>query len=132
MSDINKELQKLKERLNEKFHEIIDNGTDSGCVYDLSDIIEANIKGVEMALDIVINNSSDNWIPCSKAMPEDTAEYAGRHVINVIVETNKGLITKVQRIHRKNYDGVYDRWSWGRIFGDVIAWQPLPERYKGE
>lgn len=62
-------------------------------------------------------------------LPEEYIRYAGRHKIDVIVETNKGLITKVQRIHRRDYNGIYDYWYWGRIYGSVIAWQPLPERY---
>lgn len=36
----------------------------------------------------------------------------------------------MQRINRRNYDGIYEDWCWGRIYGNVIAWQPMPERYK--
>ena len=70
-----------------------------------------------------------NWISTKDFLPEEDTCNHGRHKIDVIVETDRGLITKVQRIHRRNYDGIYDDWYWGRIYGSVIAWQPLPERY---
>lgn len=57
-------------------------------------------------------------------MPEDDQRYKGKKVINVLITTNKGNVTKVQR---KQYsDGT---WYWGRIYGE-IAWMPLPEPYK--
>lgn len=66
------------------------------------------------------------WIKCEKGqMPEDDERYKGKKVINVLVTTNKGMVTKVQRM---NYDGI---WYWGRIHNSNIrAWMPLPEAYK--
>ncbi len=72
---------------------------------------------------------SPKWISTKDILPEEDARYSGKHKIDVIVETDRGLITKVQRIHHRNYDGIYDDWYWGRIYGSVIAWRPLPERY---
>lgn len=83
----------------------------------------------ELVDDQPIVEAKSDWISTKDKLPEDDARYSGRHKIDVIVETNKGLITKVQRIHRRNYDGIYDDWHWGRIYGKVIAWQPMPERY---
>lgn len=83
----------------------------------------------DMVDDQPIIETKSNWISTKDTLPEEYIRYAGRHKIDVIVETNKGLITKVQRIHRRDYNGIYDYWYWGRIYGSVIAWQPLPERY---
>ncbi|MDR7813904.1 hypothetical protein [Lacrimispora sp.] len=85
--------------------------------YDLVD--EQQIIGIK-----------NDWITTKDKLPEDDVRYTGKHIINVIVETNKGLITNVQRIRHKNYDGIYDEWYWGRIFGEVKAWRHLPEPYK--
>jgi hypothetical protein len=57
-------------------------------------------------------------------MPEDYKRYEGKKVINVLVITNRGMVTKVQRQY---YDGT---WYWGRINGDIKAWMPLPKPYR--
>ena len=65
------------------------------------------------------------WIKCTEGqMPEDDKRYEGKKVINVLVTTNRGMVTKVQR---QCYDGT---WYWGRINGDMRAWMPLPEPYR--
>ena len=67
------------------------------------------------------------WIKCiSGQMPEDDERYKGKKVINVIVTTNKGVVTKVQRI----FNDYANTWYWGRICGGMRAWMPLPEPYK--
>lgn len=39
-----------------------------------------------------------NWIKCEKGhMPEDDQRYKGKKVINVLITTNRGNVTKVQR-----------------------------------
>lgn len=58
-------------------------------------------------------------------MPEDDNRYEGKKVINVLVTTNRETVTKVQRI----YDP-YHGWYWGRIYGGMKAWMPLPEPYR--
>lgn len=77
-------------------------------------------------------HNNQSWYKCESGnMPEDNKEYSGRHIINCLVTTSNNKVTKVQRIQYKNYDGNFeDRWYWGRIFGECIAWQPLPEPYK--
>lgn len=59
-------------------------------------------------------------------MPEEDERYKGKKVINVIVTTNKGVVTKVQRI----FNDYANTWYWGRICGGMRAWMPLPEPYK--
>jgi len=55
-------------------------------------------------------------------MPEDDERYKDKKVINVIATTNKGVVTKVQRI----FDSYGNYWHWGRICGGMRAWMPLP------
>ena len=64
------------------------------------------------------------WIPVEDKLPEDDERYKGRKVIDVLVTTAKGKVTKVQRQSHNGY------WWWGRIYGEPTAWQPLPEPYK--
>ena len=45
------------------------------------------------------------WIKCVEGqMPEDDKRYDGKKVINVLVTTNRGMVTKVQR---QCYDGTW-------------------------
>lgn len=68
------------------------------------------------------------WIKCAEGqMPEDDERYKGKKVINVLVTTNNGVVTRVQRM--KFIDE--STWYWGRVHG-IKAWMPLPERYKEE
>ena len=65
------------------------------------------------------------WTKCIEGqMLEDDKRYEGKKVINVLVTTNRGMVTKVQRQY---YDGT---WHWGRINGGMRAWMPLPEPYR--
>lgn len=75
-------------------------------------------KGIE-------DGKKDNdWIPVEEKLPEEDERYKGRKVIDVLVTTAKGKITKVQRQSHNGY------WWWGRIYGEPTAWQPLQEPYK--
>lgn len=77
------------------------------------------------------HDENDDWIPCSVFKPEDVLPWnkkVDNPVINVLVSTTHS-VTKVQRIGWKKGDKY--EWIWGRITGStVIAWRPLPERYK--
>lgn len=67
------------------------------------------------------------WIKCVPGhMPEDDERYKDKKVINVIATTNKGVVTKVQRI----FNDYANTWYWGRICGGMMAWMPLPDPYK--
>lgn len=71
------------------------------------------------------NNSNIGWIPCEIKLPEDCEEYNGKKIIDVLVTTDRGKVTKVQRIFDQ-----YIGWHWGRILGEMRAWKPLPKPYK--
>lgn len=65
----------------------------------------------------------NDWIPVEEKLPEEYERYKGRKVIDVLVTTAKGKVTKVQRQSHNGY------WWWGRIYGEPTAWQPLLESY---
>lgn len=87
-------------------------------------------------LEIIKAELSNRWIPCSKVMPEDILPYnkkVNHPAINVLVTTKTGQVTKLQRIGDKGDDANNNLfWYWGRIYSDVVAWQPLPEKYVEE
>ena len=71
--------------------------------------------------------TSSKWIKCIEGqMPEDFNYYNGKKIINVLVTTNTGKVTKVQRIYSS---GTNPHWYWGRIYGGAKAWMPLPDPY---
>lgn len=75
----------------------------------------------------ILEEVNSGWIKCVPGqMPEDCEMYKGRKIINVLVTTAKGEVTKVQRM----YNNYSDTWCWGRIYGQAKAWMLLPERYK--
>ena len=68
-----------------------------------------------------------DWISVNDRLPEDEERYKGRRQIDVLVCTQKGLVTKVRRY----YDALWEFWEWGRIDSSiVVAWMHLPEPYK--
>lgn len=72
-----------------------------------------------------------DWIPCMDGqMPEDDKRNAGKTIINCLVTTEHGRVTKLQRRFWKNYRDGTGFWAWTRIRGEVIAWVPLPAPYK--
>lgn len=90
----------------------------------------------DSVLEVLEEYIKEDWIPCSQQMPEDVLPYnkkANHPAINVLITTKTGQVTKLQRIGAKGYDGNHNLfWYWGRIYGDVLAWQPLPEKYVEE
>jgi hypothetical protein len=78
-------------------------------------------EAMNMGIDAL---EKQTWISVEDRLPENAERYKGRKVIDVLVTTEKGLVTKVQRQCYR------DSWSWGRIFSRVVAWMPLPEPYK--
>lgn len=81
--------------------------------FDLRGIINMNKTNIE-----------DMWIPCTERLPESDERYAGKRIINCIITTESGRVTKVQR---QKYE---DTWCWNRIYGKPKAWMPLPKPYK--
>ena len=75
----------------------------------------------------ILEEVDSGWIKCVPGqMPEDCEMYKGKKIINVLVTTASGKVTKVQREIYSEISGGY----WGRIYGEPKAWMPLPEGYK--
>lgn len=75
----------------------------------------------------ILEEIKEPWIKCTKGqMPEDMSCYKNKKLIDVIVTTANGKVTKVQRGNHR------DEWYWRRIYGEAKAWMPLPDAYKGE
>ena len=75
----------------------------------------------------ILEEVDSGWIKCVPSqMPEDDKRYKDRKVINVLVTTASGEVTKVQRMYKGSKAG----WWWSRIYGEPKAWMLLPESYK--
>lgn len=62
---------------------------------------------------------NNGWIPCSERLPEDTGEY----IVTIDGATESTTLS---------YDEVFCNWTDDDCLEyPVIAWQPLPESYKG-
>lgn len=73
----------------------------------------------------ILEKLKEPWIKCEKGrMPEDMSCYKNKKLIEVLVTTANGRVTKVQRMHHKN------NWYWKRIYGEPKAWMPLPGKYE--
>ena len=96
--------------------------------YDLNIVLDYKEKYFEL---VICENDKDSmWIVCKDGqMPEDF-NYKNNKVLNVLVTTATGKVTKVQRILEPY--GIKSFWRWGRIYGKCKAWMPLPDPYKGE
>lgn len=97
---------------------------DISCI--LEEVKDVVIMGSKEAMSS-LNKSSLQWIKCIEGqMPEDFDCYDGKKIINVLVTTNTGKVTKVQRMYSS---GTNPHWYFGRIYGGVKAWMPLPDPY---
>lgn len=76
----------------------------------------------------ILEECSSPWIKCVEGrMPENFLQYENRKIINVLVTTDKGIVTKVQRKSWEQSGKI--SWYWCRIYGEPKAWMPLPEPY---
>lgn len=91
---------------------------------DIADQIRTALKG-EYYIGWENDNHNIGWIPCEIKMPEEDEVFNGKKVINVLVTTDKGSVTKVQRIYDE-----YIGWHWGRVRGKMKAWMPLPKPFE--
>lgn len=81
-------------------------------LYELADMIE----------DAPTIDISGKWIPCSERLPDSGVD------VNI---TTRSSIVGVGSFFEETNEWV--QWyCGGGIVVDVIAWQPLPEPYKGE
>ena len=147
-------LEKILEEIEEKFKTADEDKFDCEELCDVEDwydsgYIDGQLSAHEKCMDIIRSHmddvpkcgecsrrkfymqgyedgkKDDGWIPVEERLPEEDERYKGRKVIDVLVTTAKGKVTKVQRQSHNGY------WWWGRIYGEPTAWQPLPEPYKG-
>ena len=152
--------EKIKERLEERHndaikkfhatndtHEILTYGNVANAFSVAIEII--NQVEEEFNQSLANNNQSltnDGWILCSERLPEEHdslfAMYKGTNkwddamfekisdVVNVTVVDEKG---KAVTTHAHTTDGIWhcDLLRCNRTYR-IIAWQPLPEPYKGE
>ena len=78
------------------------------------------------------------WIPCSERLPiEDVKSYApyDEHLSAFVMVTLKGQTWPYKKLTVKLARYSYSRNEWriaNNNLGEVIAWMPLPEPYKGE
>ena len=71
---------------------------------------------------------ADQWIPCSERLP-NRDEY--------LKDDGRFIVTDGNRSYQCIFDmytGKFKRFAWNKLLEEdkfVIAWQPLPEPYKG-
>lgn len=95
--------------------------------YDLNIVLGYKEECFEL-LECENNYDVNPWIICKEGqMPEDF-NYKNNKKLNILVTTESGIVTKVQRIREPYGDKAF--WRWGRVYGDCKAWMPLPEPYK--
>lgn len=85
------------------------------------------IKDVEKIIrlhmdEAIVSNHDDKWIPVEDGLPEEKME--------VLCCFENGTVQSLWQ-NWKN-DGLGDYFDDDLIPTEVIAWQPLPERYKGD
>lgn len=79
----------------------------------------------------ILEELKEPWIKCVKGqMPEDMSCYKNRKVIDVLITTKYGKVTKVQRVYNEWAGNKY--WSWGRIHDEPKAWMSMPGKYEGK
>ena len=84
------------------------------------------MKGVDAVADMIESaetiSPADNWTPCSVALPDE------RKVCLVTYACGEQKYISISQFTNKKYG-----WSGFIDKGDsVLAWQPLPEPYRGE
>lgn len=120
MSDMNvlekilEEIEELKRNQDSKNQDFV-----TGYISALS-TVEGVIAGLDEAKDINVP-SNDGWIPVEDGLPEEKME--------VLCCFENGTVQSLWQ-NWKN-DGLGDYFDDDLIPTEVIAWQPLPEPYKG-
>lgn len=62
---------------------------------------------------------NNDWIPCEERLPEQSGLYLITVITNDKTHTKAGI------------DFFYDASYWNYYGGNVVAWMPLPEPWKG-
>ena len=79
---------------------------------------EEQNEALDIAIDIMRKTA---WVSVTERLPEESGYY--------LITSNSGYVYDVEiRFFFFQHER---RKEWKKGFGDVIAWQPLPEPYKG-
>ena len=97
------------------------------------DICDGKLVELEIVMKMIQEQpKADEWIPCSERLPEEDGIYiVDDRVFNSPWIHTAGFMVSSKawcENHGVYYDDKYGRYEDGR----VIAWQPLPEPWKGE
>lgn len=114
LEKILEEIEELKRNQDSKNQDFV-----TGYISALS-TVEGVIAGLDEAKDINVP-SNDGWIPVEDGLPEEKME--------VLCCFENGTVQSLWQ-NWKN-DGLGDYFDDDLIPTEVIAWQPLPEPYKG-
>ena len=95
-------------------------------------ILDSAINAVSEAKAVVLQYGTEpQWIPCSERLPEEYGNY--------LATMDDGDVQECTYSPEKNTPFMRGGWSTCEADGivyldiaEVIAWTPLPERYKGE
>ena len=88
-------------------------------------------KTVEKILDLP--SAEPSWIPCSERLPEPNRHDALNVDVYYLAQTEFGDM--IVASYNESHEGTkwWEQMYSYRIFDDeIVAWMPLPEKYKGE
>ena len=127
MSMISEFVEKLIEQIRKKKEYHKDFYEKMGCTEHDKDLHKATQLAFDECMEIVEELSkeykSDGWIPVSERIPE------GKESHKVLVTDEDGIMAVCYFLEvTKKFKVCWD----GEEFQGVVAWQPLPEPYKGE
>lgn len=88
-----------------------------------------NVDGsLDNDITCILEEVKSPWVKCIEGqMPEDLEENKDKKIIDVLITTEFGKVTKVQRMYNEWAGDKY--WNWGRGHSRAKAWMPLPEPY---
>lgn len=99
-----------------------------------TDAINALTEVRERIKDIPSAEKQDEWIPCSERLPEDPdpSFTYGSKTYQVTTASGNVVALKWQKTEVRGKTVMRWEWSGGGIYhGDVLAWKPLSEPWKG-
>ena len=80
-------------------------------------------KHLDLAITALTEKLNGGWIKCNERLPEENGNY----IVTVEDCLNRRTITEISAWLKS-----YARFECEDKYQSVIAWQPLPEPYKGE
>ena len=91
------------------------------------------LLGMVAALGFKHEKSAPQWIPCSERLPEPNRHDALNVDVYYLAQTEFGDM--IVASYNESHEGTkwWEQMYSYRIFDDeIVAWMPLPEKYKGE